>query len=90
MAMVLNHKEMLIFYNIIKEYFKNRNVYWEVKTNQITNWGTYTEEEYLEKNVTNPAHKDHKQFLEIVEQMKDLPFFVNNFNHLYTKTKVLI
>ena len=28
------------------------------------------------KNVVNPNHKDHNEFLEIVERMKDLPFFV--------------
>jgi hypothetical protein len=46
--------------------------------------------QYNEKNVTNPNHKDHKEFLEVLEEMKDLPFFTNNFNHLYTKKQTLI
>ena len=85
-----NFKEMKEFYDMITTYMKDSKSKFYVFYNSIVNWGTYTDDEYLQKNVTNPAHKDHKEFLEIVEQMKDLPFFVNNFNHLYTKQKVLI
>ena len=85
-----NFREMKQFYDIITNYMKGSKSKFDVFYNAITNWGTYTEEEYLEKNVTNPNHKDHKEFLEVLEEMKDLPFFTNNFNHLYTKTKALI
>tara|TARA_B100001939_G_scaffold181001_1_gene155984 strand:- start:1236 stop:2279 length:1044 start_codon:yes stop_codon:yes gene_type:complete len=85
-----NYKEMLIFYNIIKEYFKDRNVYWEVKTNQITNWGTYTEEDYKLKAVHLEEHPLHKDFLKELDKIKNLPNIVHNFNHLYTKTQTLI
>ena len=85
-----NYKEMLVFYNIIKEYFKNRNVYWEVKTNQITNWGTYTDEQYKEKAVHLEEHPLHKDFLKELDKIKNLPNIVHNFNHLYTKKQTLI
>ena len=62
----------------------------DVFYNVITNWGTYTEEEYTEKNVANPNHKNHNEFLEKLEEMKDLPFFTNNFHHLYTKPQEII
>ena len=85
-----NYKEMLIFYNIIKEYFKDRNVYWEVKTNQITNWGTYNEEQYKSKAVHLEEHPLHKDFLKELDKIKNLPNIVHNFNHLYTKKQTLI
>ena len=43
------------------------------------NWGTYSKEEYLEKNVTNPNHKGHEEFLQVLNEMKDLPFFTNHW-----------
>ena len=85
-----NFREMKQFYDMITNYMKDNKSKFDVFYNSIVNWGTYTEEEYLEKNVTNSNHKDHKEFLEVLEEMKDLPFFTNNFNHLYTKTKTLI
>ena len=85
-----NFREMKLFYDMITNYMKDSKSKFDVFYNSIVNWGTYTEEEYLEKNVTNPNHKDHKEFLEVLEEMKDLPFFTNNFNHLYTKKQTLI
>jgi len=85
-----NFREMKLFYDMITNYMKGSKSKFDVFYNAITNWGTYTEEQYNEKNVTNPNHKDHKEFLEVLEEMKDLPFFTNNFNHLYTKKQTLI
>ena len=85
-----NFREMKLFYDMITNYMKGSKSKFDVFYNAITNWGTYTEEQYNEKNVTNPNHKDHKEFLEVLEEMKDLPFFTNNFNHLYEKTQSLI
>ena len=85
-----NFREMKQFYDMITNYMKGSKSKFDVFYNAITNWGTYTEEQYNEKNVTNPNHKDHQEFLEVLEQMKDLPFFTNNFNHLYKKTQKLI
>jgi hypothetical protein len=85
-----NFREMKLFYDMITNYMKGSKSYFDVFYNAITNWGTYSEEEYNEKNVTNSNHKYHKEFLEVLETMKDLPYFTNNFNHLYEKTTSLI
>jgi MoaA/NifB/PqqE/SkfB family radical SAM enzyme len=87
-----NYEEMYDFYKMIEMYMKCRiddNI-WEVKTNAITNWGTYTDEEFLKKDVSNPEHKEHKKFLKILENMKNFSNFTNNFNHLYEIKKRLI
>ncbi len=85
-----NFREMKQFYDMITTYMKDSKSKFDVFYNAIVNWGTYSKEEYLEKNVTNPNHKDHEEFLQVLDEMKDLPFFTNNFNHLYTKTQNLI
>jgi organic radical activating enzyme len=85
-----NFREMKQFYDMITNYMKGSKSKFDVFYNAITNWDTYTEEQYNEKNVTSPNHKDHTEFLEVLETMKDLPFFTNNFNHLYEKKKNLI
>ena len=83
---------MYDFYKMIEMYMKCRidDITWEVKTNVITNWGTYTDEEFLKKDVSNPEHKEHKKFLKILENMKNFSNFTNNFNHLYEIKKRLI
>lgn len=85
-----NFREMKQFYNMITNYMKNSKSQFDVFYNSITNWGTYTEEHFLEKDVANPNHKDHQEFLNIISNMKDLPFFTNNFNHLFETTQKLI
>jgi organic radical activating enzyme len=85
-----NFREMKDFYYLITNYMKGSKSKFDVFYNAITNWGTYSEEEYNEKNVTNPNHKDHKEFLSVLEEMQNLPFFTNNFNHLYKNKKNLI
>ena len=50
------------FYDMITNYMKDNKSKFDVFYNAITNWGTNAEEEYLEKNITNPNHKDHKEF----------------------------
>ena len=83
-----NFREMKQFYDMITTYMKDSKSKFDVFYNAIVNWGTYSKEEYLEKNVTNPNHKDHEEFLQVLDEMKDLPFFTNNFNHLlYKNTK---
>jgi hypothetical protein len=87
-----NYKEMYDFYFMIENYMKLRDdkVKWEVKTNIITNWGTYSEEEFELKDVSNPNHLEHQDFLHEVNKVKHLPKLIHNFHHLYTVNRELI
>jgi len=77
-----NFREMKDFYNLITNYMKGSKSKFDVFYNAITNWGTYTEEEYNKKNVADPRNEYHTEFLEILEEMNGLTYFTNNFNHL--------
>jgi hypothetical protein len=87
-----NYKEIYDFYIMIEKYIKTRThrVRWEVKTNFITNWGTYTDEEFFNKDVSNPNHPEHQQFLHELERIKNLPKLTHNFHHLYSVKRELI
>tara|TARA_Y100000592_G_scaffold76050_1_gene118957 strand:- start:9172 stop:10215 length:1044 start_codon:yes stop_codon:yes gene_type:complete len=85
-----NFREMQRFYELITNYMKDSDAKYDVFFNAIVNWGTYSDDEYNKKNVTDINHKYHQEFLDILEQMKNLPHFTNNFNHLFTKKQNLI
>jgi hypothetical protein len=87
-----NYKEMYDFYKMIETYMTDRNnkAKWEVKTNVITNWGTYTNEQFKDKDVSDPSHIKHSDFLIELDKIKNLPHIVHNFHHLYETKKPLI
>ena len=87
-----NYKEMYDFYKMIENYMKKRkdDAKWEVRTNVIVNWGTYTEEQFKNKDVSNIHHPDHGDFLEELYKIKDFPNVVHNFHHLYETKSTLI
>lgn len=87
-----NYTEMYDFYKMIEFYMNDREhkVKWEVKTNVITNWGTYTDEEFRNKDVSNPDHIKHLFFLKELDKIKSLSNIVHNFHHLYEEKQKLI
>jgi pyruvate-formate lyase-activating enzyme len=87
-----NYTEMYDFYRMIESYMKVRNdkIKWEVKTNVITNWGTYNESDFNKKDVSNPSHEKFSDFMTELDKIKSLPNIVHNFHHLYQATKNLI
>ncbi len=86
-----NYTEMYDFYRMIETYMKVRKdkIKWEVKTNVITNWGTYDESTFTKKDVSNPLHEKFSDFLMELDKIKNLPNIVHNFHHLYQSVKKL-
>ncbi len=87
-----NYSEMYSFYKMIEDIMNKRETptNYDVFYNKITNWGTYTEDEFLHTDVTNPNHANHKDFLNILSKLKNLEKFTNNFHHLYEIKRKLI
>ena len=50
--------------------------------NHITNWGTYNEEEYKEKDISRTDHPNHDEFIEMLRIVDKQPNVLHNFNHL--------
>lgn len=85
-----NFREMRSFYELIESFMKNTDKRYSIFFNSIVNWGTFTEQEYKNINVTDPTHFNHKEFIKEVHNIKDLPFIDNNFQHLYIRKQSLI
>lgn len=73
-----NYKEVELFYKIITEIFKGTDKKIVIFFNKITNWGTYTDEEFLIQDVSNPEHPEHKYFIEIFKKVHNLPKVTHN------------
>jgi hypothetical protein len=82
-----NYKEMYSFQKLIT------NLNWKfdkkisIFFNHMTNWGTFSKEEYLLKDVSNPVHTEHQDFIKELNKIKDKKNVSHNFNHLF-ETKI--
>jgi organic radical activating enzyme len=87
-----NYNEMYDFYKMIETLMNERETQteYDVFYNKITNWGTYTDNEFLTKDVSNPKHTKHNDFLIEINRIQKLPKLTHNFHHLYTVKKELI
>jgi len=77
-----NYKEMYDFSQLINNLnWKNKKSY-NIFFNHITNWGTYSEEQYQIKDVSNSYNKLHNDFLKELDRLKNVNNVTHNFNHL--------
>jgi organic radical activating enzyme len=71
-----NYKEMKLFYDLMINIFGDKaNVYY----GKITNWGTFTDDEFKKHEIWNPSHPEYNNF--IMEVNKLLPA-KNSFTNL--------
>ena len=77
-----NFREMKLFYDIITNCMKGSKSKFDVFYNSITNWGTYSEEQYEIKDVSNSYNKLHNDFLKELDRLKNVNNVTHNFNHL--------
>ena len=65
------------FYYLAENIFIGTNKNWYVFYGSLTNWGTFTQEEYKENNVSNP---DHPDFNDLIKRYNSLPK-IENIRH---------
>lgn len=87
-----NYTEMYDFYKMIESIMDERKspTNYDVFYNKITNWGTYTHDEFIVKDVTDSNHPLHNDFLHELSKLKNFKKFTNNFHHLYETKRDLI
>lgn len=82
-----NYKEMYKFYQLITnlnwESGKDFNIFF----NHMTNWGTFSESEYLSKDISNSNNELHSDFLIELNKIHNQKNVIHNFNHLF-ETKI--
>ena len=85
-----NYKEMYNFFELINNLNWKTNKNYNVFFNHMTNWGTFTEEEYLQKDISNPAHEKYGDFLKELNKISGQKNTSHNFNHLFESKVSLI
>jgi molybdenum cofactor biosynthesis enzyme MoaA len=76
-----NYKEMEEYVNIMKEIFGDRA---RISFTNMTNWGSFTPEEFINRNVSDSNHPEFEQLK--IESIKVLKYKnVDFFKSLYTK-----
>jgi MoaA/NifB/PqqE/SkfB family radical SAM enzyme len=85
-----NYKEMYQFYELIKNLNWKSDKKFEVFFNHILNWNTFSDEEYISKDISNPNHELHSDFLLELYKIHNQKNVSHNFNHLLEKKINLI
>lgn len=81
-----NYKEMKTFYELMNSIFPK---YLHVYYNKITNWGTYTEEEFKREQVWDPTHPEYSEFVKEVNRTLPADKSWSNLQEFITPTKSL-
>lgn len=85
-----NYKEMYDFYKLITDLTDGINKSISIFFNHIVNWGTYTEEEFLTRDVANKSNELHSDFLLELQKIHNQKNVSHNFNYLLKKKINLI
>lgn len=60
-----NYKEMPEFYRLMREIFGKKG---SIFFGKITNWGTFSDEEFKKQEIWNPEHPEHEDFIKVIRQ----------------------
>jgi MoaA/NifB/PqqE/SkfB family radical SAM enzyme len=82
-----NYMEMELFYNLMYSIFGKKV---EVFFGKITNWGTFTDEEFKLKQVCDVSHPEHELFKEEFNKICKNKYMFHNLHEFSDKTKTLI
>ena len=78
---------MKIFYDMMFDLFgKKSNIFF----GKINNWGTFSDEEFLEHQVWNPNHRNYSDFIEEVNRTLPANYCFHNLYEFIQTTKSLI
>ena len=82
-----NYKEMKLFYDMMFNIFGKRvNVFF----GKITNWGTFSDDEFLEHQVWNPNHINYLDFVKEVNRTLPVKYCWHNLYEFIQTTKSII
>jgi len=82
-----NYKEMKLFYDLMFSIFgKKVNVFF----GKMTNWGTFSNEEYLTHQICDESHPEYNDFVNEVNSFLPIKYSYNNLQEFITPIKSLI
>ena len=82
-----NYKEMKLFYDLMYSIFDEKvNVFF----GKITNWGTFSEEDFLLEQIWNESHSEYNEFIKEVNSFMPNNYSWSNLQEFITPAKTLI
>jgi organic radical activating enzyme len=82
-----NYKEMKLFYDLMYSIFGEKvNVFF----GKITNWGTFSEEDFLLEQIWNESHSEYNEFIKEVNSFMPNNYSWSNLQEFITPAKTLI
>jgi organic radical activating enzyme len=85
-----NFREMLMFSQLFNSSKKLKDKKYSIFFNHLTNWGTFTDQEYIKKDISDINHPDHDEFLNMLKSVDKQKNVIHNFKHLIEYKKALI
>ena len=82
-----NYKEMKLFYDLMLSIFKTKV---DIYFGKILNWGTFTDEEFQEHDVSNPTHNEYSDFIHEVNRTLPSKYSWSNLQEFIQPTKSII
>lgn len=82
-----NYKEMKLFYDTMFDLFGKKS---SIFFGKINNWGTFSDEEFLEHQVWNPNHRNYLDFVEEVNRTLPANYCFHNLYEFIKPTKSII
>lgn len=78
-----NFREMKLFYDIISNIFKDMETNkFEINFGRIVNWGTFSDDVFLQKDVCDESNIYHTEFIKELLKLKNLPNIISNISNL--------
>lgn len=77
-----NYKEMSTFLDLMKQILKEKV---RVFYGKVTNWGTFTPEQFESIKIWDPSHPEHKDFLKEFNKVALDPFVFHNLHEFVEK-----
>ncbi len=81
-----NYKEMESFYKLMKHILKEKV---EIYFNKITNWGTYSDGEFLIKQIWSESHPEFQEFLNEINKVCFNDMCIHNMYDIIDKHKLI-
>lgn len=85
-----NFREMLMFSQLFNSSKNLKDKKYSIFFNHLTNWGTFTDQEYIQKDISDADHPDHDEFLNMLKSVDKQKNVIHNFKHLIEYKKALI
>jgi organic radical activating enzyme len=83
-----NYKEMKLYYDMICEIFKDSHIKWEIFYNRIVNWGTFTKEQFVDIDVSNPYHPNYNEMVNIYNKLPKSDMIRHNLELVQIKKMI--